>query len=157
MPKQTNRNIRTGVAAALAAALATGCATDPTNQQIGSVVGGALGGALGAEAVDGDGETAAIIAGTLVGAAIGGAVGQRMDEVDRMKMAQALETRRDGRTSAWRNPNTGDRYAVTPVETYQTSRGPCREYTLDARIGGRTEQVHGVACRQPDGSWQAQG
>ncbi|BCO32046.1 hypothetical protein TspCOW1_21490 [Thiohalobacter sp. COW1] len=136
--------------------LTTGCATQPNNAQIGSVVGGALGGALGAEAVDGDGETAAIIAGTLVGAAIGGAVGQRMDEVDRMRAQQALETRRDGRSAAWRNPNTDTRYRMTPTETYQTSSGPCREYVLDAKIGGRTEQVHGVACRQADGSWKAQ-
>ena len=30
----------------------------------------------------------------------------------------------------------------------------CREYTTEAVVGGRTKQVYGTACRQPDGSWQ---
>lgn len=133
----------------------TGCANYGQQEQAGMVIGGALGGLLGAQ-VDRrhHGSTAAIIAGTLVGAAIGGAVGRTMDEVDRMRTAQTLETVRTGVSSSWRNPDTGNRYAVTPVRTYETSSGPCREYTIDAIIGGRKEKVYGTACRQPDGSWK---
>jgi surface antigen len=43
---------------------------------------------------------------------------------------------------------------ITPTQTYDQGAGPCREYTLDAIIGGRVEQVYGTACRQADGSWQ---
>jgi surface antigen len=44
---------------------------------------------------------------------------------------------------------------VTPTQTFQTQDGRyCREYTADARIGGRVQQTYGTACRQPDGSWQ---
>jgi surface antigen len=99
-------------------------------------------------------QTAAIIAGTLAGAAIGGAIGRSMDEVDRMKTASTLESVRTGVSSRWQNPDTGYQYAVTPTRTYETSAGPCREYTIDASIGGRTEEVYGTACRQPDGSWK---
>lgn len=77
-----------------------------------------------------------------------------MDDVDRMKMAAALETTRTGVASEWQNPDTGHYYRMEPTHTYETAEGPCREYTMDAQIGGRTEQVYGTACRQPDGSWQ---
>lgn len=131
-----------------------GCAHQGSQEQAGMVIGGALGGLLGAEVGGGRGRTAAIIAGTLVGAAIGGSVGRSMDEVDRMKTAETLETVRTGVSSQWVNPDTGHQYAVTPTRTYESATGPCREYTIDAVIGGQTEQVYGTACRQPDGSWQ---
>jgi surface antigen len=43
---------------------------------------------------------------------------------------------------------------MVPTRTYESAEGPCREYSLDAEIGGKTEQVYGTACRQPDGSWR---
>jgi surface antigen len=55
------------------------------------------------------------------------------------------------------NPDTGGQFQMTPTQTYQAAQGPCRDYTLHAVIDGRTEQIHGTACRQPDGSWQAIG
>lgn len=135
----------------------TGCATYQGQQeQAGMVIGGILGGVLGSEVGSGSGRTAAIIAGTLAGAAIGGAVGHSMDEVDRLRTGQTLETVRTGVPSSWRNPDTGNQYTVMPTRTYETAAGPCREYTIDAVIGGRPEKVYGTACRQPDGSWQVQ-
>lgn len=133
----------------------SGCATTQGQQeQAGMVIGGILGGVLGSQVGGGHGRTAAIIAGSLAGAAIGGNIGRSMDEVDRMKTAATLETVRTGVTTSWENPDTGAYYEVTPTRTYQTSQGPCREYTVDAQIGGRTEQIYGTACRQADGSWK---
>jgi surface antigen len=40
------------------------------------------------------------------------------------------------------------------VHTYETAGGYCREFQHKAKIGGRTEQVWGTACRSNDGSWQ---
>jgi surface antigen len=135
----------------------TGCATYQGQQeQAGMVIGGVLGGVLGTQVGGGRGRTAAIIAGTLAGAAIGGSVGRSMDELDRMKTAQTLETVRTGVPAQWRNPDTGNHYTVVPTRTYETSAGPCREYTIDAMIGGRPEKVYGTACRQPDGSWRVE-
>jgi surface antigen len=41
-----------------------------------------------------------------------------------------------------------------PIRTYDSGTGPCREYTMNAVIGGRAERVVGTACRQADGSWR---
>ncbi|MEN8132374.1 MAG: RT0821/Lpp0805 family surface protein [Pseudomonadota bacterium] len=138
-------------------AVSSGCSTQPTQEQTGMVIGGILGGILGSHVGGGSGRTAATIAGTVIGATIGGAVGQSMDELDRLKTATTLETVRTGVSSRWRNPDTHNQYTVTPTRTYETSAGPCREYTIDAIIGGRMEKVYGKACRQSDGSWKIQG
>lgn len=118
------------------------------------VIGGALGGALGSQVGGGEGRTVATIVGTLVGASIGGAVGRSMDEQDRIKAAHTLETVRTGVASQWHNPDTGNEYTVVPTRTYDSGGTPCREYTVNARIGGKREKVYGTACRQPDGSWR---
>jgi surface antigen len=133
----------------------SGCTTTQgPNEQAGMIIGGALGGILGSQVGKGSGQTAAIIVGTLAGAAIGGNVGRSMDDTDRLKTAQTLETVRTGVPSAWQNPDSGNQYTVVPTKTYDTAQGPCREYTIDALIGGRVEKVYGTACRQPDGSWR---
>lgn len=134
--------------------LGAGCATDAGQQeQAGMVIGGVLGGVLGSQVGGGHGRDAAIIAGTLIGSAIGSNIGRSMDETDRMRTAQTLETVRTGVASRWRNPDTNVSYTVMPTRTYETNAGPCREYTVDAVIGGNDEQVMGTACRQADGSW----
>jgi surface antigen len=135
-----------------------GCSNYGRQEQAGMVIGGALGGLLGAQYDEGhhDARTAAIIVGTLAGAAIGGSVGRSMDDVDRLKTSQTLETVRTGVSSSWRNPDTGNQYAVTPTRTYELASGPCREYVINANVGGKAEQVYGTACRQADGSWKTQ-
>ncbi|MEX2470056.1 MAG: RT0821/Lpp0805 family surface protein [Pseudohongiellaceae bacterium] len=137
--------------------LLTGCAgTTGENEQTGVLIGGVLGGALGSQVGGGRGRTAAIIAGSLAGAAVGGSIGRTMDSVDRANTAMALETVRTGVASRWRNPDSGNAYTVVPTQTYETTTGPCRDYTIGAVIGGREEQVYGTACRQADGSWLVQ-
>lgn len=144
---------------AVAGSLAlSGCASDRgQNEQAGMVVGGVLGGVLGSQVGGGRGTTAAIIIGTLAGAAIGGAVGQSMDETDRLRAAQTLETVPTGTRSEWRNPDTGNQFNMTPTRTIETTTGPCREYTMEATIGGQPETVYGTACRTADGNWRVQG
>jgi surface antigen len=129
------------------------CATGPTQEQTGAVVGGALGGLLGAQVGGGRGTTAAIIAGTLAGAMIGGAVGRSMDEQDRMQVSQTLETVPDNRTVAWTNPNTGQQFQTTPVNTFQSAGLDCRDYEVEAFIDGQREVIRGTACRDSQGRW----
>ena len=147
------------MAAVLSAATLTltlsACETAPSQQQSGTVVGGVLGGVIGSQVGGGSGRTAATVIGTLIGAAIGGNVGRSMDHTDRMKTAQALESTRTGTSSTWHNPDTGATYKVTPTRTRPSADGPCREYTMEATVGGRPETVYGQACRQKDGSWRA--
>lgn len=135
-----------------------GCAQAPTREQTGMVIGGILGGYLAKDIGKSEGEeAAATIIGTLLGAALGGAIGRSMDEVDRLKTGSTLETVRTGVSSTWRNPDTGTHYTVTPTRTFETASGPCRDFTVEAMIEGRTETVYGTACRQPDGTWRMQG
>ena len=136
-----------------------GCAgyQNQRHEQEGMVIGGILGGLLGSQVGHGDGRTAAIIVGTMAGSMIGGSVGRSMDDTDRLKAAHTLETVRTGVPSAWRNPDTGNQYTVVPTRTYESTAGPCREYTIDAMVGGKREKIYGTACRQPDGRWQVQG
>lgn len=141
------------MAAACALAIAA-CATQPTQEQAGMVIGGVIGGVLGAGLGEGRGQTAATIAGALLGGMIGGNVGRSMDEQDRMRTASTLEHVRTGVPAQWRNPDTGNAYAVVPTRTYDSAQGPCREYTMDALVGGRKERIYGTACRQPDGTWR---
>lgn len=114
-----------------------------------------IAGVLGSQLGGGEGRTAAIILGSLVGTTIGGSIGRSMAEVDRLRIAQTLETARTGTSSSWRNPDSGNQYFVVPTRTIDTAAGPCREYTIDAVIAGRQDRVFGTACGQPDGSWQA--
>ena len=129
------------------------CSTAPTKQDQGVIIGAIAGGILGHQVGGGSGQVLATIVGTVAGAAIGGSIGRTMDETDRMNSAVALENVRTGVPSAWVNPDTGYEYVMTPTNTYDSGAGPCREYTLDATIGGKTEQIYGTACRQADGSW----
>ncbi len=144
------------VAIASLAMVLSACQSPPTKEQQGMVIGGIVGGVVGSQVGGGRGRTAATIVGTIAGAAIGGSIGRSMDETDRLKAAHTLETVRTGVSSEWKNPDTRNEYRVTPTRTYETTEGPCREYTMDARVGGKPETVYGTACRQPDGSWRTQ-
>jgi surface antigen len=67
---------------------------------------------------------------------------------------RSLEYARTHETTGWINPDTGTEGTFTPVATHEGPGGQiCREYSITAIIGGREEQVYGIACRQPDGSW----
>ena len=132
-----------------------GCA-DVSKQSIGAVSGGVIGGALGSTVGKGHGNTAATIAGTVIGGVLGGAIGKSMDDVDKMKMQQALETSHTNQTTTWVNPDNKTQYAVTPNKTYSNNQGvPCRDFTTRATINGQSQYVHGTACRV-NGKWVIQ-
>jgi surface antigen len=132
------------------------CSTMPTQEDQGVIIGAIAGGVLGNQIGGGSGRAIATMVGAVAGAVIGGNIGRHMDEQDQLKTSLALENVRTGVPSTWANPDTGYEYSVTPTNTYESNSGPCREYTVDATIGGKTEQVYGTACRQADGSWQVQ-
>ena len=140
----------------LVAFLLMGCETTGPKTAVGGLGGAAAGGLLAAAL---GGEGTAIAAGTILGGLLGGAIGDRLDAADRQRAnaaaAQALESVPSGQSVAWRNPDSGNTGAVTPVRTYQTSTGQyCREYTQTINVGGERHQSYGTACRQPDGTWR---
>lgn len=137
----------------LSVLLLNGCQSN--SKDAGMIMGGIAGGLLGNQVGKGKGNTAAIIVGAIAGAYIGGEVGKKMDREDRHRSQHALEHNQADETTAWKNPDSGNSYEVTPTKTYETANGYCREYTTEAVVNGRNETVYGTACRQPDGSWQA--
>lgn len=130
------------------------CTTQPSRQTVGSISGAAVGGLVGSLFGSGSGKVAATLGGAVLGGVIGGSIGRYMDENDRRYTSYALETVPTGEEYTWQNPDSGNRYAVTPAKTYYRGTQPCREYTTSAVIGGKTEEVYGTACRMDDGSWQ---
>jgi len=148
-----NGHVKSVIAVCMALSL-FGCSTAPSKQDQGMIIGAIAGGILGHQVGGGSGQVLATMIGTVAGAAIGGSIGRTMDDYDRMNASAALENVRTGVPSTWVNPDTGYEYVMTPTNTYDSGTGPCREYTLDATIGGKTEQIYGTACRQADGSWK---
>jgi len=121
----------------------------------GSAAGAAAGGLIGAAA---GGGTTGIIGGVLLGGLLGGALGDKLDQNDRELAARnaqrTFEHGRTGETNTWRNPDTGHHGTITPVRTYETSQGYCREFTQTIYVNGQAEEGYGTACRQEDGSWK---
>lgn len=141
--------------AATCAALA-GC--DGSKEGAGTLIGAGLGGLAGSAFGKGGGQIGMIAAGALLGGFIGNRIGNHMDEQDRRlaqaNAQQALETSRTGSVMAWRNPDNGHSGTITPVRTYESSEGYCREFQQTITVGGKTEKAYGKACRQPDGAWK---
>lgn len=149
-----NLHLRKYVIVPVAAALLlSGC--DPTKQDVGTLIGAGTGAFVGTHVGSGKGQLAAVAIGTLLGGYIGGNIGQQMDDLDRYKANETLEKTPTGKSTAWNNPDTGNHYKMTPTRTYNNGSGPCRDYTTEAVIDGRSEVVHGTACRESDGSWHA--
>ena len=137
------------------------CATDQYGQKqtAGTLVGAGLGALAGSQVGQGKGQLAAVAIGTLLGALAGNEVGKSLDKADQLALSRAGEVARTapiGKKIAWSNPDSGNFGSVTPVrEGRNTTNGNyCREFQQTITIGGRTEDAHGVACRQPDGSWR---
>ena len=132
-----------------------GIASGTCNREaIGTILGGVVGGVIGSQVGKGDGQKLATIAGAVVGVLVGRSIGRRMDQADQACTGQALERAADRETVAWRNPDTGADYRVTPTRTLETDGRYCREYTTQATVGGERQTFHGTACRNDDGSWQ---
>ena len=144
---------------ALALALA-GCTEKMGNKEaVGLLLGAAGGGLAGSQVGKGRGKLVATGVGTFLGAMLGSEIGKSLDRADRLAMQrttqQSLEKTPVGKTSTWKNPDSGNYGSVTPKKTYERGDGTyCREFTQTITIGGRTEEAYGTACRQPDGTWK---
>jgi surface antigen len=126
-----------------------------SKQDIGTVSGGVIGGLVGSQIGQGSGKLVAVGVGALAGALIGGAIGKNMDETDKLKMNQALESNSVGQPAYWKNSRTDASYTVVPTKNVTVEGNQyCREYRTTAIIAGKKQQMYGTACRQPDGSWK---
>ncbi len=139
-----------GLALALSIPVLTSCEQGDGASIFGGVVGAAVGSRFG----KGRGRIAGMVLGAVVGSMIARKLSRHMRRDDHKRTARVFENNKNGQSTKWRNPDTGYEYTATPKRTYYNEGRPCREFTMDANIGGKMEQVYGTACRQPDGSWK---
>lgn len=134
------------------AALICGCAGAEKKDQ-GTVVGGIVGATLGGFIADDRVKGAAI--GLVAGALLGRLFGQYMDEQDRQRASEALETTPTGQTTSWSNAQTGKEFALTPTsERFERDGRQCREFETQMVVNGQPRTVPGTACRRAEGeSW----
>ena len=132
--------------------LSTSCLATKGQQ---GAAGGAAGGAILGQLIGRDTES------TLIGAAIGGLVGyiigNEMDKYDREKLSRTYETTPSYESTSWVNPDTGNKYEVTPQPAYrdQAYDRVCRKAEIEAIIDGKREITEAVACRE-NGRWVIQ-
>lgn len=123
---------------------------------LGSAAGAAIGGLLGSKMGGGSGNTLLTIAGVLGGALAGGYIGRSMDPADQACVGQTLQNTPNNQTVAWRDPQNGASYWVTPTRSYTGPNGePCRDYITQAVVNGQTQRTNDVACRDARGAWQS--
>ena len=133
----------------------SGCETMSTNEAIGTGLGALLGGVAGSQFGSGSGQTAATIGGVVLGGMVGNVIGKRMDENDRKKMSQALDTNAPGQPSAWKNETTGANYTITPSKSFVQDGRQCRGFVQEAIIDGQPKKISGTACkRQDSATWE---
>ena len=144
--------------AALAVAACSGPNGAPSKADTGLVLGGVAGGVIGNQFGKGKGNAVATVAGAVIGGLVGSEIGRSMDERDRQLAREAefeaLERGNSGVARQWRNPDNGRYGDVVPSKPYKRGANDCRDYTHTIYIDGRPQQMHGTACRNPDGTWQ---
>lgn len=118
------------------------------------ITGGILCEALGHQVVDSSMRTAPASEGVPLGLFLGRRIGREVYLIDELKTAEALESSCDGHAATWRNADTGQRYSVRPMRTYQGHSGRCRDFRTVTENQGREQVIHGTACRQPEGTWK---
>lgn len=122
----------------------------------GAGIGGAGGAVLG-QAIGRN--TEATLIGAAVGSLLGYIVGNEMDKFDKQELNQAYEFGPSGQSTNWVNPDSGNRYQVTPQPAYNPPQQPqsfCRQAEILATIDGRTEKTYTTACRNSSGQWVLQ-
>ena len=130
-------------------------------QSVGTVTGMVLGGKIANDFAKGSkNENIWTLAGVTLGAFMGNEIGAALDQQDiamaQKSQYQALEYNKLNVRSTWNNPDTGNSGKIYPTRTFNRGEQPCREFTQEITIAGKTETAFGLACRMADGSWQLQ-
>jgi surface antigen len=150
--------MKTMAAACVAVTLgmgAAGCSqTTGPNEGVGTVGGAVVGGLIGSRFGQGGGKAAAIAGGALLGGLLGNSVGRSLDQDAQARAYEAEYAAFDsGRRSDWNAPSGAYGY-IEPGPVYYDTAGQCRRFTHTIYIDGRPQAGSGVACRNPDGTWQ---
>jgi surface antigen len=145
------------ILAGLMALVTVSCTNVDLNKGKQGAIGGAAGGALLGQAIGRN--TEATLIGAAVGTLLGYIVGNEMDKFDKQELNHAYEFGRSGQATTWSNPDSGNRYQVTPQPAYTSAanpQSPCRQAEIIAVIDGKTEKTYTTACRNDVGQWVLQ-
>lgn len=93
------------------------------------------------------------LAGTLLGCAAQDAP-QPVASLPAGVVQHTLETKPTGESVSWHGPD--GRGTVTPIRTFRTRSGYCREYVVTVTVpdGAERETRREVACRDEAGIWR---
>ena len=132
---------------------------EPANEFFGTVLGAIGGGVIGHQIGRGGGRAAATVAGVLIGSLVGKGIGRQIDQGNRLRLAKAtqyaLEKKRSGTETTWRDPDSGAQGSVVPRSAWKNAQGQyCREFQQTIIISGKRQNAYGTACRQPGGQWK---
>jgi surface antigen len=98
-------------------------------------------------------------AASILGSIAGTPAAKQLDARDKTISADAinaaLQTSEPGKTTTWRNADTGHFGEITPGPLYSVNDYSCRDYVHHLTIGDSQQTVRASACRQPDGTWRA--
>jgi surface antigen len=121
-----------------------GCASESgTGAAIGAGAGGVVGAAAGGAGWG--------LFGAAVGGLLGYGVGRDIEAQNERRMAAALAA---GQPTTWTS-DRGHVYTVEPQPLYDNQGRQCRRFKLLAQVDGQPREVHGTACQQPNGQWEA--
>ena len=67
---------------------------------------------------------------------------------------EALASRKDGETVAWKNAESGHSGEVMVTRTLQRDGRSCRNLAIENRAGGKSGSSEFLFCVQPDGQWK---
>lgn len=141
------RPLAVALAAALMLVSASGC-ENMQKREWGTLFGAAIGGAIGHRL--GKDSASGTVIGALIGGVVGRMIGQYMDDADRKRLAETIDTAPRGQTVSWHNEDTGRDFAVTPTSDFYADAGKeCRRFDQVVEVDGRREVMEGVACRTP--------
>jgi surface antigen len=130
------------------------CAPGGYNKGGRGAIGGALIGAAACSNVGkGSGRIAAMIACAAVGAGIGHSIGSYMDEIDKRRVINTIQSTPTNVQSTW--VNHGGHNSVTPITGFIHANDgrKCRKYRAKILVDGKYETGEGSACLRPDGYW----
>ncbi|HHW63803.1 MAG TPA: glycine zipper 2TM domain-containing protein [Rhodocyclaceae bacterium] len=150
------RPLAVALAAALMLVSASGC-ENMQKREWGTLFGAAIGGAIGHRL--GKDSASGTVIGALIGGVVGRMIGQYMDDADRKRLAETIDTAPRGQTVSWHNEDTGRDFAVTPTSDFYADAGKeCRRFDQVVYVDGRREVMEGIACRTPgEGSFDFSG
>ena len=146
----TRMTLRTIAPVIMAAALVAGCQSAGTGQTVGTVGGAVAGGLVGAQFGGGSGQLVATGVGTLLGAWAGSELGSQFDQQEHYHPGTGgQQSFLNGQPQNLSGPTHLG--AVPPAgQTFYQNGRECRSFSQT----GQSQGVSGVACRNPDGTWQ---